>query len=99
MLTFTEKITLLKSCLETVGNSYADSFKAEMLLYFGDFNSTDPKLFFLHDLDFEEEITGWVNRITSLIVSKFEEEEEMFGEFGEWNSWLLIPPSLNSSLH
>ncbi|MNJ88902.1 hypothetical protein D3C87_64600 [compost metagenome] len=84
MTTFTEKITRLKSCLETVDNSYADSFKAEMLLYFGDFNPKDPKLFFLHDLDFEEEIINWVNRITSLIVSKFEEEEEMFGEFGEW---------------
>lgn len=85
MTTFTEKIARLKSCLETVDHSYADSFKAEMLLYFGDFNLTDPKLYFLHDLDFEEEIEGWVNRITSLIASKLEEEEEMFGEFGEWN--------------
>lgn len=85
MLTFTEKITVLKSCLETVDNSYADSFKAEMFLYFVDFDPKDPKLFFLHDLDFEEEIEGWVNRITSLIASKLEEEEEMFGEFGEWN--------------
>lgn len=86
MTTFTEKINQLKSCLEHVDHSYADSFKAEMLLYFGDFNPTDPKLFFLHDLDFEEEIVGWVNQITSLIASKLEEEEEMFGEFGEWNN-------------
>jgi len=82
--TFNQKINTLKSCLETVDHSYADSFKAEMLLYFNGFDPADPKLDFLHDLDFEEEIIGWVNRLTSLIVLKLEQEEEALGEFVDW---------------
>lgn len=85
MITFTEKIQTLKSCLETTDNSYADSFKADMLCYFKEFSPADPKLDFLQDLDFEEEIVGWVNRLTSLMMMKFEEEEE--GEFVWENSY------------
>ena len=55
-----------------------------MLLYFNGFDPADPKLDFLHDLDFEEEIIGWVNRLTSLIVLKLEQEEEALGEFVDW---------------
>ncbi len=84
MITFTEKIQTLKSCLETTDNSYADSFKADMLCYFKEFSPADPKLDFLHDLDFEEEIFGWVNRLTSLMVSKLKAEDEALSEFGEW---------------
>ncbi len=76
MLSFQDKIELLKANLEDVGNSYADSFKTDILFYFDDFDPEDSKLKFLDDLDFEEEITGWVNRIMSLIVMKFREEEE-----------------------
>jgi hypothetical protein len=85
MITFTEKIALLKACLEDIGSSYADSFKAEILFYFNDFDTEDPKLAFLHDLDFEEEIIQWVDRITSLMVLKLEEEEEELGEFVYWD--------------
>jgi hypothetical protein len=87
MLTFDQKIQTLKNYLEDVGPSYSDSFKTDILFYFDGFNPADPKLAFLHDLDFEEEIVGWVNRITSLIVMKYEEEEEGFGEFIWENSY------------
>ena len=86
MLTFHEKTAILKACLEDVGDSYADSFKTDILFYFNDFDPSDPKLAFLSDLDFEEEIVGWVNRITSLMVMKYEEDEEELGEFLEWCS-------------
>lgn len=87
MLTYDQKIQALKNCLEDVGDSYADSFKTDILFYFNDFDPADQKLAFLHDLDFEEEIVGWVNRITSLIVMKYEEEEEGLGEFVWENSY------------
>lgn len=87
MLTFHEKTAILKTCLEDVGDSYADSFKTDILFYFNDFDPADQKLAFLHNLDFKGEIVGWVNRITSLIVMKYEEEEEGLGEFVWENSY------------
>ena len=84
MLTFDEKIRALKNSLEDIGSSYADSFKTDMLFYFNDFDPADPKLNFLQELEFESEIKGWVNRITSLMVMKYEEEEETVGEFLDW---------------
>lgn len=84
MLTFDEKIGALKNCLEDIGSSYPDSFKTDMLFYFNDFDPADPKLNFLQELEFESEITGWINRITSLMVMKFEEEEETVGDFLDW---------------
>lgn len=85
MLAFDEKITGLKNCLEDIGPSYADSFKADILFYFDDFDPANPKLAFLHELEFESEIVGWVNRITSLMVMKYEEEEETVGDFMFYN--------------
>lgn len=84
MLTFDEKIRAMKNCLEDIGSSYADSFKTDMLIYFNDFDPSDPKLNFLHELEFESEITGWVNRMTSLMVMKLEEKEETVGDFLDW---------------
>ena len=84
MLTIDEKIRALKNCLEDIGSSYADSFKTDMLIYFQDFDPVDPRLNFLHELEFESEIMGWVNRMTSLMVMKLEEKEETVGDFLDW---------------
>jgi hypothetical protein len=86
MLTFRQKTEILKTNLGDIGDSYADSFKTDILFYFNEFDPADPKLAFLEDLDFEEEIVRWVNRITSMIVMKFGEEKEGLGDFLIWNS-------------
>lgn len=84
MLSFIEKAEILKTCLEDIGESYADSFKTDILFYFGDFEEADLRLKFLEQLNSKKEIEDWVERITSKIVLKFNEEEESLGEFLEW---------------
>ena len=86
MLSYTEKATILRNCLEELGSSYADSFKTDLLFYFGDFEEADTRLSFLHKLHSETEIRKWVERINSLIVLKFNEEEEGLGDFVFYNS-------------
>lgn len=69
MLTYQEKSKILKTALEDIG----------------DFEPEDVRLTFLEKLDSKEEIERWVERMTSLIVMKFDQEEEGLGEFVIWN--------------
>ena len=79
MITKAEKIAHLETCLRE-GGSYADSFKADIAIFLGEFNAFNPKLDFLEGLTSEEQISEWVNRLTSRIVMKFDEESEQLGE-------------------
>jgi hypothetical protein len=46
MLTLTQKISHLQTCLETAGENYADSFKADIYIYLGDFEEGNSELDF-----------------------------------------------------
>jgi hypothetical protein len=81
MLTKAEKIATLETCLSDVGESYADSFKADIAIVLGEFNPSNPNLDFLEGLTSEEQIIEWVNRLTSRIVMKFDEESEQLSDF------------------
>lgn len=82
MLNFAEKIEILKEYLSEIKDNYADSFKTDIMLYFNnfeDFNSEDFK--FLSELKSKEDIYKWVDKLTSKIVMKFNEDEEQISDF------------------
>jgi hypothetical protein len=81
MLTLNEKISHLETCLSEGGLSYADSFKSDIAMFFGEFDKSNAKLHFLERLTSEEQISEWVNRLTSRIVLKYDEESEQLSEF------------------
>ncbi|MEM5566638.1 hypothetical protein WNY78_16065 [Psychroserpens sp. AS72] len=80
-MTLKEKIISLKLQLETVGDNYAEIFKNDIHTLIGDFNSSNPILIFLKNLDSKEEITHWINKLTSRIVKKFDEDTETINDF------------------
>lgn len=82
MLNFAEKIEILKEYLSEIKDNYADSFKTDIMLYFNnfeDFNSEDFK--FLSELKSKEDIYKWIDKLTSKIVMKFNEDEEQISDF------------------
>lgn len=84
MLSFNEKIELLKNYLEDIKDNYADSFKTNILFYFDEFediDESDLKLKFLNRLNSKEEIHSWVDNLTSKIVLKFDEDEIGLSDF------------------
>ncbi|MCH8568738.1 MAG: hypothetical protein LAT67_10760 [Balneolales bacterium] len=84
MLSFKEKIILLENYLEIDKGSYADSFKDDIHIYFDSFENmdkNDPKLQFLKKLNSKKEIENWVDKLTSRIVMKFDEEEMSLFDF------------------
>ena len=81
MLGFDEKIDYLKEVLGVVDNdNYADSFKVDISLFIGDFDTLNPKMIFLNKLSSRVEIDGWIDKLTSRIVMKFDEDNETFVE-------------------
>jgi hypothetical protein len=81
MLTLTQKITRLQTYLETIEDNYADSFKADIYIYLGDFEEGNSELDFLTPLNSLLEIQHWVDTLTSQIVLKFKEDEEQLSDF------------------
>jgi hypothetical protein len=81
MITLDEKIAHLEACLSEGGLSYADSFKSDIAMFLGEFDRSNAKLHFLERLNTEEQISEWVNRLTSRIVLKYDEESEQLSEF------------------
>lgn len=80
MLTYKQKIYYLEKYLDVPEDSYADSFKTDILLFFGDFDTTNPMFQFLNILNSKKEIEAWVNKLTSRIVIKLDEEIDNTGE-------------------
>ena len=82
MLELEDKIDILKNYLFINKNTYADSFKTDVLLYFNNFEdmeNTDVK--FLDKLNCIEDIHNWVDSLTSIIVMKFNEDEDQLSDF------------------
>lgn len=82
MLKLDDKIEILRMCLLDIKDSYADSFKTDIIFYFNEFEDVQKVDFsFLKKLDSKEEIHNWVDNLTSKIVVKFNEEEEQLSDF------------------
>lgn len=82
MLNFAEKIEILKEYLSEIKDNYADSFKTDIILYFNDFEDVNSEDFkFLSELKSKEDIYKWVDKLTSKIVMKFNEDEEQISDF------------------
>jgi len=75
MLSFDERITSLELQLNNIEDNYADSFKTDILLFIGDFNILNPYLKFLNNINSQEEIIIWINKLTSRIVMKEDDIE------------------------
>lgn len=76
-----EKVTCLKEYLEMQVETFADSFKGEIAIYLGGFDVANPNLTFLNSLSTEQEIHDLIDRLTSRIVMKYDEEVESLGDF------------------
>ena len=81
MLGFADKISILENYLLQINDNYADSFKTDITLFLGSFETQNSNLNFLEDLSSNVEIENWVNKLTSNIVLKFNEEEEQLSDF------------------
>ncbi len=81
MLTFQEKISYLEISLNKIEENFADSFKTEILFFIDDFNIKNEYLQFLNNLVSFIEIDNWIEKLTSRIVLKFDEESEQINEF------------------
>ena len=81
MLSFTDKISILENYLLQTNNNYADSFKTDITLFLGEFETQNSNLNFLNNLSSKIEIENWVNNLTSKIVLKFNEDEEQLSDF------------------
>lgn len=80
-MTLIEKILFLKKQLENIQNNYADSFKTDIHFLMAEFNLSNPIFNFLIHLESKEEIINWINKLTSRIVMKFDEETETINDF------------------
>jgi hypothetical protein len=81
-MTFLEKIQTLESYLILPEQSYADSFKQDIIIFFDEnFTTNNEKLKFLKNLNTKEEITTFIDKLTSRFILKFESESEQINDF------------------
>lgn len=85
MLSINFKIEILKKHLLDIKDAnYADSFKTDILFYFNEFidiKNSDIRLNFLQNLNSEEDIHDWIDRLTSKIVMKYNKDEMELSDF------------------
>ncbi|MBB6002805.1 hypothetical protein HNP25_001457 [Arcicella rosea] len=66
--------------MNSIQDNYADSFKTDILFFFDELNESNQHLTFLNKLESFVEIEDWVDRLTSRIVLKFDEETEQLND-------------------
>lgn len=81
MLSKTEKIQKLKDYLCTKNDSYADTFKGDILDFLSNYEEDSAVYDFLYELKSESDIKVWVNNVLSHIVMKFDEQFEDISDF------------------
>jgi len=81
MLTFEEKIIYLENSLNKTEGNYYDNFREDIVIYFDEFNTENERLNFLNNFISLNEIENWVEKISSRIVLKFDEESEQINDF------------------
>ncbi|HBI00103.1 MAG TPA: hypothetical protein PLL09_08115 [Flavobacterium sp.] len=81
-MTLLQKIQHLESYLHQSNESYSDTFKADILLYFNeDFTEENPQFEFLKELQSKEAIEQKVDFLLSQFVIKFDSEQETEDDF------------------
>ncbi len=77
-----EKIEYLEQLLNQTEENYADTFKADITMFFDDnFSKVNSQLLFLDNLNSEQEIENWVTKLTSRFVMKFDSGFETENDF------------------
>lgn len=74
MLSKIDKIKMLDQILDENDGCYADSFKTDILFRIGDLEIGNANLNFLDNLKTKIEIENWVNKITSRIVMREDDD-------------------------
>lgn len=74
MLSKKDKIKILEKILDENDGCYADSFKTDLLFRIGDLEIENENLDFLNQLKTKNEIENWVNKITSRIVMREDDD-------------------------
>jgi hypothetical protein len=81
-MTLLKKIEYLEQLLNQTEENYADTFKADITMFFDDnFSEENSQLLFLDNLNSKQEIENWVDKLTSRFVMKFDSEFETENDF------------------
>ena len=81
-MTRAKKTKILENYLSKSPTNFRDTFKTDIYLFFNeDFTTENPSLNFLDAFESKEDILSWVDKVTSQIVLKFDENEEELGDF------------------
>lgn len=81
-MTLLKKIEYLEQLLNQTEENYADTFKADITMFFDDnFSEENSQLQFLDSLNSEQEIKNWVDKLISRFVMKFDSEFETENDF------------------
>ncbi|MFE3871246.1 hypothetical protein ACFX5F_08405 [Flavobacterium sp. ZS1P70] len=81
-MTSSEKIEYFEQFLNQPEENYADSFKADIIMFFDDdFSKENSQLLFLENLNSKRDIENWINKLTSRFVTKFDSEFETENDF------------------
>ncbi len=81
MLTFEEKIIYLENSLSKTEGNYYDNFKEDIIVFFDEFNVKNERLNFLNNFVSFTEIDNWIEKTSSRIILKFDEESEQINDF------------------
>ncbi|TDE45521.1 hypothetical protein E0I26_06105 [Flavobacterium rhamnosiphilum] len=81
-MTLLEKIEYLEQLLNQTEENFADTFKADIIMYFDDdFSEENSQLLFLDNLNSKKEIENWIEKLTSRFVMKLDSEFETENDF------------------
>ena len=81
MLTFEEKISYFENSLNKTDGNYYDNFKEDVYIFIDEFNVKNERLQFLKSFVSVAEIDNWIEKLTSRMVLKFDEESEQVHDF------------------
>lgn len=82
MMSLSEKIEYFEQLLNKPKENYADTFKADIIIFFDDdFSENNEQLLFLNKLNSKDEIQDWIDKLTSRFLMKFDPEFETENDF------------------
>lgn len=81
MLSFTDKMSYLENYLTKSQCNYADIYRTDILIYLGGFEQHNDNLKLLNRLKTTEEIEYFIDKLTSRIIMKYDQENEELGDF------------------
>jgi hypothetical protein len=69
-----EKIVYLRKYLYKNEANFKDGYKTDIAFFFDEFSPKNPMFIFLENLNSKKEIRDWVEKLTSRIVMKYDDE-------------------------